>query len=87
MAWQGDVSHDEKVQVLEAIDRLEHCEHIAYMSHKTIANATNVLKPSAVRWVIDALNKEHLITTLRVGTGKVPRYFYRVTQAGKELIK
>lgn len=87
MAWQGDVSHDEKVQVLEAIDRLEHCEHIAYMSHKTIANATNVLMPSAVRWVIDALNKEHLITTLRVGTGKVPRYFYRVTQAGKELIK
>lgn len=87
MAWQGDVSHDEKVMVLEAIDRLEHCEHIAYMSHKTIANATNVLKPSAVRWVIDALNKEHLITTLRVGTGKVPRYFYRVTQAGKELIK
>lgn len=87
MAWQGDVSHDEKVQVLEAIDRLEHCEHIAYMSHKTIANATNVLKPSAVRWVIDALNKEHLITTLRVGAGKVPRYFYKLTQAGKELIK
>lgn len=87
MAWQGDVSHDEKVQVLEAIDRLEHCEHITYMSHKTIANATNTLKPSAVRWVIDVLNKEHLITTLRVGTGKVPRYFYRLTQAGKELIK
>lgn len=87
MAWQGDVSQDEKVLVLGAIDRLEHCEHIAYMSHKTIANATNVLKPSAVRWVIDTLNKEHLITTLRVGTGKVPRYFYKLTQSGKELIK
>ena len=87
MAWNGQANNKEMKSVLSAIQLLEQKPFIHHMSYATIAKTTCCLKETAVRWIVPELEKRHLITKLTIGEQKVPRYFYKITDAGKKYLE
>lgn len=86
MAWTNSASDAEMKSVLTAIDLLEQRPFITHMSYEMIARASCTLKATAVRWIIPMLVDKGYITQLTVGEQKVPRYFYKLTAAGKKFM-
>lgn len=86
MAWTGKASDDEIKRVLSAIDVLEKQPFIRHMSYELIAKTTYTLKATAVRWIIPEVVNAGYVIQLTVGDQKVPRYFYKLTDAGRELL-
>lgn len=86
-----EVTEAERIATLKAIVFLSELRHITKMSHALIAE-TAILKPTKVRTVLAELITDKLVEQLEISgaavrdTLKVKRYYYLLTDAGKELL-
>lgn len=87
MAWTGKASAAEMKAVLQAISVLEGKEHIQHMSYAMISKTTHTIKETAVRWIIPELVDAGYLLQITIGEKKVPRYFYKLTDAGRAFME
>lgn len=80
------VNDEERIKVLQAITALNDISHVKHMSQTMISTAAGI-KPTKVRAVLVELVNEELIVQYNASdNARIARYYYAVTDAGKELM-
>lgn len=80
------VSDAELVKLAEAIEELGNIQHVKSMSRSMMAN-TSGINQNKVRAVLQELVDRHLVVQYRATHNpQIQRYYYVLTDAGKELI-
>lgn len=81
------VSEEERADTLGAILKLNDVPHLKSMSQAMIAETANI-KATKIRVILTDLIKRELITQYQVSQNKfVQRYYYVLTDAGRELLQ
>ena len=79
------VTLEDRVAVAKAIEELNSIQHIRYMSRAMLLNSAGV-KDTKLRAILQRMVDAGEITQYQLTDTKKPRYYYTLTEKGRELL-